>query len=481
MSEYAQVPNFPRNLAFSMKKLSGSIVKQKVKINADLSSYTPGSICNFYIPPSRMIDLRSIVVYATGTTTTGTNKGLKFPRFGLHSLIEQLQITANSRIIQSTQYYNYVYNAIADATGFGSLDQYAKRNMGEIFDPSVRSSSTSNSAYNGTDNTATTTAYALTNNTADQTNDENIYLCANNFMGFLSSSSSSTIDLNNIGQLKISFTWSPVEACWITTNATVPSTPYSYKLENVYMTMDTITFTNSFYFDLVASQLQGEGLNVAYKEFIAQPLNSIDRSGANISLSTQVNASSLDMVIATFRPSNYNSSIEKLILSSSDANTKTFNEVLANLPTNAGIGGAFNNSKYYLRDGAGIESASWFINCQPFTQGANAIEIYNNTLQAFGYANLNDVDAFHPGCYNLNRFCRQYFIDALSLENISNDPTYFVSGVGGDGSSISIQYNAKFETTSTDTNLQTKLIPYIISVKSNILNIKIGRSLDLRE
>lgn len=479
MSEFAQIPSFPRSLSYSMRKLEGSIIKQKVKLNSDLSTYNPGSIANFYIPPSRMIDFRSIVLYAKGTTTTGTNKGLKFPRFGLHSLIEQLQITANGRILQSTPYYNYIYNTLADSTGFGAIDQYSKRNICEIYDPSVRLTSTSNASFNGTDNTNTATAYGVAINTNDQTNDENIYMAANNFLGFLSSSSSSIVDLNNIGQMKISFTFAPIEACWITTNATAPSTPYSYKLEEVYMTMDTIGFTNSLYFDLIREVLQTNGLNIAYKEYIAQPLNTITRSSGNINLSTQVNASSLDLVMATFRPSNYATTLERLYLGDG---SKTFNVVLADIAGNSSQHGAFNNSKYFLRDGAGIESgANWYINSQPFSQNANAVEIYNNTLQAFGFQNLNDADAFHPGCYNINRFCRQYFIDAISLENISQDNTYFVSGLGGGGASINIQYNCKFETTATDTTLQASLIPYIIAVKSNILNIKIGRSLDLRE
>jgi hypothetical protein len=389
MSEFAQIPSFPRNLSYSLKILEGSIIKTRIKVNADLSSYNPGSIANFYVPPSRMIDNRSIVVYAKATTTTGTNKGLKFPRNGLHSLIEQLQITANSRILQSTSYYNFVYNLVSDATGFGA-------------------------------------------------------------------------------------------ACWTTKNATAASTPYSYKLEDVFMTMDTITFSNKLYFDLVKEQLQEDGLKIAYREYVVQPLNSVDRSGGNLNLSTQVNASSLDMVIATFRPSTYGT-IGELILGSQDVNTKTFTEIMANIPANSGKGGLFNNSAYYLRDGAGFENGSWYVNSSPFTQNASAPEVWNNTLQAFGYENLSDMGSFHPGCYNLNRFCRQYFVDALSLENISNDPTYFVSGIGGDGASINIQYNCKFKTTATDTSLATKLIPYIIAVKSNVLTIKIGRSLDLRE
>lgn len=485
MTDYSQIPQFPRNLSYNMKKLSGAVIKQKLKLNSDLSTYKNGQIINFYIPPSRMIDLRSVCIYAKGKTTSGTNKGVKFARGGLHSLIEQFQITANSRILQSTSYYNYVYGLLSDLEGYGSSDQYTKRNISELYDPSITLGD--KTAYNGSANNATAGSnFAVINNTQSETNDEDIYMCANNFLGLISSSSVSCLDLNNIGQLKISLTLSDIGPLWIDGNATgTPSTPYGYELSDVYMTFDTITFTNSLYFDLVKAQLETDGLNIAYQDFIVQQLNSFTRSGGAPNLATQVNASSLDMCIATFRPSNY-ATTSQLVLSTNGASSLTFNEVLANLPTNASTGGAFNNSRYFLRDGAGILTGSWYVNSQPFTQQATPVEIFNNTLQALSYGNLAiDGGGLHPGCYNLNRFCRQYFADILSLQNIAGDnSTYWVSGLsGGGGASINIQYNASFETTSTDasSSLDTTLLPYIISVVSKVLNVKIGRSLDLWE
>ena len=116
-AEFSQIPSFPKNLAYNLKKLEGSIIKQKLKINADNSSYSAGNIIRMNIPVGRMIDTRSVVVYAKGTTTVAKTH---FPRGGLHSLIEQLQITANGRNLQTTNNYNYIWNTLADLEGYSS-------------------------------------------------------------------------------------------------------------------------------------------------------------------------------------------------------------------------------------------------------------------------------------------------------------------------------------------------------------------------
>jgi len=94
-----QIPNFPKNLAYNLKKLSGSVIKQKLRISSDKSSYTANEIVRVNFPIGRMLDLRSVVLAAKCSTTFGTSTtmtgtvGNKFPRLGLNSLIEQLQIT----------------------------------------------------------------------------------------------------------------------------------------------------------------------------------------------------------------------------------------------------------------------------------------------------------------------------------------------------------------------------------------------------
>ena len=110
---------FPKNLAFNLKVLKNALVKQKISINSDKSEYKPNERVMINFPIGRKIDARSIV--ATAKCKAGT--GCHFPRGGLNSLIENLQITCNSRVIQSSQAYNYTWNCLADCSGYFSPEQ----------------------------------------------------------------------------------------------------------------------------------------------------------------------------------------------------------------------------------------------------------------------------------------------------------------------------------------------------------------------
>lgn len=477
MSDTAQIPSYPRNLSYSCAKLAGSIIKQRVKINSDLSSYKQRDIITFYLPVGRMINLNSIVIYAKGSCTSATNAAYKFPRGGLHSLIDQLQVSVNGKIISSIANYNYIFNTLGDIEGYSSHDQYSKR-CTELIDPSLKLSSSS--AYVGTANSATAgDNYEVVNNTTNTTNDTDIRFCANNFLGFFSGSSS-TINLNDLGQMKISITLADTSVLWQDGDATLPTGP-GFSLSEVYMTLETMTYTNSLYADLVKEQLQGSGLNIAFYEYVSYQLNSFTRHNGTTNNSIQINTNSLDQCIMTFRPSDY-STIKALQLHTAGASSSTYNQVLANLTTTSGgVGGLFNNSYFFVRDAAGLTAGSWYVNSQPFTQQANALEIFNNALQAENYRNLDLNSGLHPGCYNINRFMRQYFTDYLSLENLSTDNGWYISGLNGNSSTIQVQYNATFGSTSTDTSLSTSLIPFIICRCSRVLNVKAGRQLDLSE
>lgn len=473
-----QIAGFPKNLSFNLKKMQGSMLKFKVKVQSDLSTYNSGQIINFYLPSGRMIDQRSLNIYATGDCSAGTNSGVHFPRLSLHSLIEQLQITINSKPVQTTNNYNFIYNTLFDLEGGSSLEQASKR-ITENPDPSVYYNSVySTTTGSGTNND--TTGITCTANIQRQGNDTNFYMCANNFLGFFNSSCVS-LDTNNYGTIKISLTLAPASCLWLGAPTSAPSGVCDYTLKNVYLTIDTLTFTNSLYQDMIATQLKGDGLNIAYYDYIPFQLNPVTRSSATINVSTMINTSSLDQVIATFRPSNYTTQ-NKLVLSSMDASALPFNKVLSDPTANTAKGGAFNNSRYFLRDGAGILNSSWYINSSPFNNAGTAVEIFNNTLQSLGY-NALDIGSGgpHPGCLSLGHFCRHYFADILSLENISGDANWWVSGINGSGGSISIQYNAAFGATSSDTDLSTTIIPVIICRVSKVLNCKMGRALDLLE
>ena len=460
-----QISGFPKNLAYNLKRLQGSIIKQKIILNSDRSSYGPNDRCMFNLPIGRMIDSRSIVLSAKCTSGTGNH----FPRGGLNSLIENLQITANSRVIQSTQAYNYIFNCLADCSGYFSYEQEGKR-LYENFDPSIK--------HTNVDGVA---APAITNACTANTGTDEYFFCVNNWLGFLNSSAPSW-DTNNLGQVQIIITFAPNTCMWLgqVASAGAIATIANYTIADVALTMDTITFTNSLYYDLIKSQLEGGGLNIAYNDYLLSTGSSFTKSStATLTHTAQFSTNSLDAVIATFRPTTFNTAAALLLgPQSSGATVYTYPQVIGNPEANEGSHGGFNNSVYYQRAGGGIKSSSWYINSQPFTVNSSPIQIFNNTLQALDYANLDIASGgLHKGALTTGFYNKNYFVDILSLENLSSDNNNWVSGLGGNGGVIQVQYNATF----SDASVESTVFPYLIARVSKIMNVKIGRNIDIME
>lgn len=465
-----QISGFPKNLAFNLRKLQGAIIKQKCILNSDKSTVNPNDRVLFNFPMGRMIDSRSIVL--SGKCTSGTTN--YFPRGGLNSLIENLQITANSKIIQSTQAYNYIWNILADASGYFSQEQAPKR-IYENFDPSI--------AHTNVDGSA---APALTVKSRGTTGTESYYFCVNNWLGFLSSSAS-TWNTNDLGQVQLTLTFADSVVQWkgATGSALAEVATSAYKIEELTLSMDTVTFTNSLYYDLVKTQLEGAGLNIAYNDYLVATGNKFTKSStATLTHTAQFSTNSLDLIMATFRNNTYNTPTVLLlgdavvtsgaVVGAANSYYKIVNDPQANSSTYGG----FNNSVYFQRAGGGIKSSSWYINSQPFTVNSTPIQIFNNTLQSLDYTNIDIASGgIHQGALTTGYYNRNYFVDCLSLENISGDGNNWVSGLGGNGGIISVQYNATFSAASSEADV----IPYIIGRVSKILNIKQGRNLDIME
>jgi hypothetical protein len=464
-----QISGFPKNLAYNLKRLSGSVIKSKILLSSDKSEYAPNERIMFNFPIGRMIDTRSIVLTAKCETLTNGNY---FPRGGLNSLIENLQITANSRVIQSTQNYNYIWNMLADISGYFSPEQASKR-IYENFDPSI-----THTNVNGEGVIATSIATTTTASTSSY------YFCVNNWLGFLSSSAP-TLNTNDLGQIQLVITLAPNSCLWLAaTNA--PGTGASvgnYKVSDIQLSMDTITFTNSLYYDLVKEKLSAEGLNIAYNDYLVSVGSSVAKSTSGITHVAQFATNSLDAVYATFRTALWNTANVLVLGNATIAETAStmggsstsYPEIMGNPLSNEGSHGGYNNSRYFIRSGAGISASSWYINSQPFTINSSPIQIFNNTLQTLDYANLDIASGgLHAGAITTGVYNRYYFVDALSLENLSGDNNNWVSGLGGNGGVIQIQYNARFSTTDS-------VFPIIIGKVSKIMNVKIGRNIDIME
>lgn len=436
---------FPRNLAYSVKSLSG-FSKQTVKLTPDIfTNVAQSSTIRVKLPPNCLVDLRTFSMYFEGTATA-TGK-VHFPRYS-SSIIEQLSIYVNGTMIENIPYYNVLYNTIADLS-FGN-DQTSKRYL-ENIDPSV--------SYDASLQTVNNTLVATDSDTGKK-------FMINNWLGFLGSASTPVISTSDTNTIEVEVRLAPASVLW-QGGTTGSVTNAAYTLSNVRFTVSKIVFNDPTYYQLKASKLLSDGLLVGYKSYITHKGSTVNKS-TSLTINTSVNASSLDQVIATMLTTSYDT-INGLELTGSphDTTGEIFVKVLAT-PTDGAAEKCFNNSKYFRRDGAGFTSSQFEINNTAITPYPLPLEeVYNETLISLGNHNIDMASGVHSGILSLEHFKNHYFTHILSLENLDNSGQFFKSGLDGRASALNISWKPAFSTTTACT-------PFIFGAVTKLMQINEG-------
>jgi hypothetical protein len=476
------VSGFPKNLAYTLKQLA-NFTKQTVKVIPDRTKgINFGDVSRFKLPSSAMIDFRTISIFADvtlykGTMGDGNTYSLHLPR-NTASLIQQITITCNGVQICNINDYNLLYNTLYDLEG-ADFSQTSKRFL-ENADPSVYFTS-GNTIDAGT---TPITAYTAAANTAGN-GETNRKIVINNFLGFIGSLSTPVLDLTDTGDVYIEIRWAPTKVLWGTTNtnAVTYNVDTGCSIDDLRMTCSKINFESSEYYDLKAQKLTSDGLLVGYYDYwTARGTGQVKSSGINVNFNVTTN--SLDQCIATFQNNDYQN-IKALVLDNANnatmANVKTFNTILADPVTyttasaEGGIGDAFNQSYYFMRNGVDLATSQWSINStniDPYPLPPS--EIWNQNLIALGNNNIDfGTSGVHPGCLSLFHFLKYYFCHILSLENISGDGQMWRSGLSGNGSTINVSYSATFNNVG-GTNNGSTVQPVIFCRSTKILTIRDG-------
>jgi hypothetical protein len=478
------VSGFPKNLAYTLKQLS-NFTKQTVKVLPDrVNAVNLGDVSRFKLPPSAMIDFRTISIFADVTLYKGTIGGGDSDEYALHlprntaSLIQQITITCNGVQLCNINDYNLLYNTLYDLEG-ADYSQTSKRIL-ENSDPSIYYYPKDTTAANSPIGVVT----AMDGRTTANSYEAKRPIVINNFLGFIGSLSTPVLDLNDTGDIYIEIRWASPSVCWGTTNTSAPTynTTTNCYLDNLRMTCSKINFESGEYYDLKAQKLLSDGLLVGYYDYWTSRGTAVQKS-AGINMNFNVSTNSLDQCIATFQKSDYQT-IKALVVNNGGSTTmadlKSFNQILADPVTNtttaAGIGDAFNQSYYFMRAGCDLATSQWSINStnvDPYPLPPS--EIWNQNLIALGNNNIDfGTSGVHPGCFSLYHFLKYYFCHILSLENLSGDGLMWRSGLSGNASTVNINYAATFSKIGATDNAET-IQPIIFCRSTKILTVRDGR------
>ena len=485
-------PTIPNGLLYRAKQIMG-ISKQSLKL-VPLSGQTTvsnGQKIIVALPPNSLVDLSTFELNfqgitqhrgngtaggGTGTATNVSNIVQKayFPR-NTASLIENLEIKVNGQSRQNINQYGYLFNILNDYTC--GVDSAAKNRIGMNTDPSNKT------IYNyGQPTRYAGYPHGNTNDTVGNSAWDQDYYTIRQWLGFLGGNTSTTIiDTSLYGDITIEITLAPSDVLMLSnptgtltsysagtnsengigfaagssaaaTNAAYPSSitgnSNGYVLQNIGFIITRYDINNSYY-QAVASVLESGAVFKLYYPNYSVFLGTAIALGSGTTTRFNLSTQSLDMVIATRQVQDRGINQAPILGTPSTnyqcttANISTYGEygTYANTFKNAllnGVSKTLNNSKYFVRNGDGINYCTWIVGAVRMIP-EYVYEQFNGILRAWN--NQTDLlGGVYEGIQSLAHYQTQFYGHILSLNVTNEHDMYTVSGLNCSATPISISW-----------------------------------------
>lgn len=452
--------SFPKSLAYNVKSLSG-FSKSAVRLTPDKwDSIKPNDTIKVALPQNTLVDLRTFCMYYEGIGDTNCH----FPRL-TGSMIKTLSVYINGNLVERIDNYSVLFNKLYDLDGGGN-DQTAKRHL-ENADPSV---------YYDTGLTKTSIETGVFNITAAKDAVKRKYAITS-WLGLISSISTPIIDTNDLNKVEFEFTFENANVMWQKQSNTRVTAP-GYTLSDVHFYINKVVFNDPLYYNLKASKLLSSGLTLAYQTYVCSK-GALATKSSSYNVYTSFNTTSLDQLIGTFTPEDFNTSNLLLATHWTGSGAVPFANVIS-LATHeseaagGACGGYYNQSRFFRSDATGLTSSSWEINNTPIIPiPLSDYEVYNESLIALGHNHMDMGIGVHPGLLSLAHFLKYYFTHVCSLEMI-NAGEFYKSGLDGKSSALNVVWKTSFGANTTD-----KVVPYIFAKTTRILQINEGHSVSV--
>jgi len=214
----------------------------------------------------------------------------------------------------------------------------------------------------------------------------------------------------------------------------------TFEIRDIVLHIEALQFKGSDYYDTM-NRLVADGL---YKYHFKRYVLQTDAATADrqIDYRLVVNSECLNYVLATFRPTGYDTlanPVNTLISPQSVGHTGTYacsfdEQVKTGLPY------TFNQSKFFIRNGQRISRLGWKVD-EVYLEPRNKREMYIDNLRHWRHYKNGVETKPHKGLKNIYDFENCYFTGILSFENKSDDDVrwvYNLRGLNTNGKAIAI-------------------------------------------
>lgn len=420
--------SFPKQFQYYLSRLN-NVRRNTIRISPITStSANPNDIIVVRLPSNSLVNLQSFNwVFEASTSTTLGFAGL--PR-DIESIVDRMVVLVNGLQVYSGsfQQYNVLWNILLRATA----GQSYQRNR------------------------------CLLQNSLDQapTPSSNIssqMFCINDWLGFFNAEPY-IVDTSVLGDIEIQITLAPVNIL----NGNTGSTNHSYSVANMFFTIDTCSFLDPLYDEMMSAKLgSGEVLEIPYQNCFAF------QNTTNTSQRFALNSQCVNMLLAVNRASSYATIAD--VGGSGTSNYFVF--------TNGGAGTAANSTLEYQWQVDNVYMPSVPINTRddkPLNYQF-VKQCFNDTNNVLGFDNLTQSYANRIG-ENLTlanaRIAQAQFNHIMALNlNVSNGDDRLLSGYNSAGSNAQFFLNL--------TAAPASHITTIFAVCTSVLRVSAGRLLEV--
>lgn len=430
----------PRNLALIVQRLS-NFNRTTIRVRAQSNdTATAGQTISFRLPTNTLVDLHNL--HLTGVARAWYLNNATTPQFvkatlprHINQIFERIDVVINGQVITGNN------------NEYGCLDHLLRMNLDEGTDaasaarpgswlndgPTIRGFSTGTAGAN-------TPVATLAGITGDR------FACSQ-FLGFLGGDYVRFIDTAVLGPVELRFRLaSPaILSTAVATGSALPAglaanaaPNHNFELSDMYMVLDTVSFTDSFYRAILAKRLMEGGiLQIPYHNFFSVQ-KSVGVSGSEF-MTFNIASQSIDYLMATFRNNDFNS------------------------PTTVGAYGSSTQGQAHLNPVA-VDNAR-YLTTKSISANTELQFMVNNMLSPTWPANLQDQYILTRAAFDLVKTRRQIgkirtqdeyagkafsFVQCFKHHTGLDSPDMIISGLDTRGASSNMALMVKGGGTGTD-------------------------------
>ena len=454
--------SYPSRFMMGVKKLSGGMNRQTIKIVPDRITGEPNGITTFRLPLGGILDMESFMVYFKATDTgTSPLVGAR----GSSTFIKRLSVNINNVSTQIINDYNLVWNTYHDLTSKSKT-----RSFNDHPDPSI--------VYSEGAGAATIVAIAAKSGVkGDITGLAATQYVIDNWVGILNSLSTPLVNTSLTGEISVQIQWAPLHECVAMAGGdTYADEGVGYT--DIYATCQVLSFTDESYYNSLSAR---QDLYYSFNDYVTTRFASVAKS-TGINVTNYISAGSIDHIIGTAifqetlptRLVNYFGDGDGATAAQIGAVAEVLADPIGKVDsagsTNNGDG--FNQVKAMQRNLQHLESSVFSINNKQLNYSPlNAAEVFQNNLTMLNNMNIDaSANGFHEGCLSMLHYFKYYGMHMQAL-NLDDPEQAYISGLNTSGASASINWDCKFSGASNTLSV----VPFMITKLTKVLKVSKGR------